>query len=578
MNNYGWKGTFTEFINVDKDEIVNRLCLQIYDQTLEEAGRNPQEESTLPQITSWYDCIDYLMREVPHFEHLPGFLIFEYEILRSGRRRPDVLLFLPGEIMVLEFKRYANVAEAEYMQISHYIRDIENYHSTVHDFNLNVRGALVLTSLDEALKGLPEFQIYVIGKKGLHQLIKKVEKQLKTTSIITASHFLDGDYRPLPSLIESAKAMMRDESLPEIKTVKSSNYNHVLREIYTTVATAKENQTHHLILVSGVPGAGKTFVGLTLAHEVEKAVYLSGNGPLVDVLQDILKNKTFVQALYGYKMDYLRYKKIPNEHVLIFDEAQRAWDAKKMGGNQSEPDVIIDIAKHKPWSVVVALIGEGQEIHLGEESGIGLWNKAIENKSFYVHAKHQQSLFPNALEYRENQNLHLNTSLRTHKALNYFKWVESIIEGDFERAKKLQKKLREDRYIVKVMDRVEDAKEYVRKTYEETDKTYGVVISSGMKYPKDVKVLPYNKHVDYFNHPETSYYCRHLEYAATEFQVQGLELDMAILYWGKDLVWENSSWKINYPKRGAQDPYQMKLNAYRVLLTRGRDGVIICKG
>lgn len=584
MKNYGWKGSFSEFVKANKDDLVDSLCLHIYNQTLLEARNNPKEESTIPQIKSWFDCIDYLEEEVLYFQHLPGFLIFEYEILRSGRRRPDVLLFLPGEIIVLEFKRYSSVSEPEYTQTSLYIRDLQSYHSAVHKFSLRVRGALVVTSEVEGLCSNSEFQIYHLGRKGLRNLIKRIEKRLNNVPLILDQTFLEGAYQPLPSIIESARAIMRDEALPQIKTLKSSNFDKVVAEVNSIVKKAKLNHSHHLVLVSGVPGAGKTFVGLTLAHDNEKAVYLSGNGPLVDVLQDSLQNKTFVQSLYGYKTDYLRYRRIPDEHVIIFDEAQRAWDAKKMKGDKSEPDVIIEMAKHKPWSVVVGLIGEGQEIHLGEEGGIGLWNDAIENKNFHVHGRHHHDIFPNSFRYNENKDLHLKTSLRTHNALMYFQWVESFIAGDVEQSSLHEEKLRRERYTLKFVDNLNEAKEYVKKLYEGTDKTYGIVISSGIRHPKDVKTVPFSKrnvvpknHVAYFNYPESPYYCKKLEYAATEFHVQGLELDMAIVYWGEDLQWVNGEWKISHLKYGAEDPYQMKINAYRVLLTRGRDGVIICR-
>lgn len=405
--------------------------------------------------------------------------------------------------------------------------------------------------------------------------------------LITDHDFLEGVFQPLPSIIESARAIMREEDLPEIKTIKSSNFDTVVNEVKSIVELAKKNHTHHLVLVSGVPGAGKTFVGLTLAHDIEKAIYLSGNGPLVDVLQDSLKNKTFVKALYDYKTDYLNYGKAPEEQVIIFDEAQRAWDAKRMKRPQSEPDVIIQIAKHKPWSVVVGLIGEGQEIHLGEEGGISLWNHAIHNENIPVHAKHHQHqhqhVFPNALTYHENKDLHLNTSLRTHKALQYFEWVEAFISGNFEHCKTLEKQLANERFTLKIVNSLDEAKKYVQKLYEGTEKTFGIVVSSGIKYPKDVKVVPFSDrnvhpkyHVQYFNYPESDYYCRNLKYAATEFQVQELELDMAIVYWGEDLQWTNSGWSYSHLKQGAEDAYQLKLNAYRVLLTRGRDGVVIC--
>jgi hypothetical protein len=136
---------------------------------------------------------------------------------------------------------------------------------------------------------------------------------------------------------------------------------------------------------------------------------------------------------------------------------------------------------------------------------------------------------------------------------------------------------------LKVVNSMDEAKIFVKKLYEGTDKTYGIVVSSGIKYPKGVKVVPFSKrnvypkhHVAYFNYSDSPFYCRNLEYAATEFQVQGLELDMAIIYWGEDMHWTNDGWKFSNLKQDAEDPYQMKLNAYRVLLTRGRDGVIIC--
>lgn len=584
MKNYGWKGSFKEFNEINKDQLVNMLCLQIYNQTLQEARTNPAEDSTIPQIKAWYDSIRYLKEEIPLVEHLSGYLIFEYSMVRGGGRRPDVLLFLPGEVLVLEFKSYSNVDDAEYTQTSLYVRDLQQYHSAIQNYSLSVRGALVVTKGDnfKAVVGIPRYQIYKLGRNGLSEYVEKLKGKLTDKPLILDQEFLDGVFQPLPTIVESARAIMRDEPLPQIKALRSSNCDTVVQEVKSIVEISKNNLSHHLVLISGVPGAGKTFVGLTLAHDIEKAVYLSGNGPLVDVLQDNLQNKTFVQGFYGYKTDYLRYGKVPEEQVIIFDEAQRAWDAKKMNGDKSEPDVIIEIAKHKPWSVVVGLIGEGQEIHWGEEGGISLWNTAIHNQDIHVHAKHHREIFPNALFYSENRNLHLNTSLRTHNALKYFEWVEEFIAGDFDRCKSLEEQLQKERYLLKFVKNLEEAKAYVQKLYEGTDKTYGVVISSGIKYPRGIKVVPFSNrytnpkhHVAYFNYPDSPYYCKNLEYAATEFQVQGLELDMAIVYLGKDLQWRDGGWRSSNLKQKAEDPHQMKLNAYRVLLTRGRDGTII---
>lgn len=146
----------------------------------------------------------------------------------------------------------------------------------------------------------------------------------------------------------------------------------------------------------------------------------------------------------------------------------------------------------------------------------------------------------------------------------------------------MQKNYKKERYILERVYSLNEAKEYVRKLYEGTDKTYGIVISSAIKYPKEVKVVPFSdryekpkNHVKYFNYSETPQYCKNLEYAATEFQIQGLELDMAIVYWNEDMQLKNGNWEFSYLKGDVEDPYQMKVNAYRVLLTRGRDGTII---
>lgn len=326
MNRCGWKGSFKEFLLMDTYELTNILCLHIYHQTMEEAKIDPSEESTISQIKAWIDCIQFLKREFVGADEWPGFLLFEFEILRSGGRRPDVLLLLPGEVTVLEFKSYNRVKEAEYTQTSLYVRDLEHYHSAIQQKQLKVRGALVLTRSNRKnpTEEIDLYQIYQLGPSGVRGLTERLNRIRRGEKVITPEEFLRGTYQPLPTIIESARAIMRDEPLPQIKSLRSSNFESVIKEVGVIVQFAKEKGTHHLVLVSGVPGAGKTFVGLTLAHDLEKAIYLSGNGPLVEVLQDSLQSETFVQALYNYKRDYLQNGKVPEENIIIFDEAQRA--------------------------------------------------------------------------------------------------------------------------------------------------------------------------------------------------------------------------------------------------------------
>lgn len=577
---HAWSGTIKQFLELEPVKLLDYLCSFIYEQTYEKTQITPAEKSTPSQIRAWQNCIRDLKHQLQDFQNIDCYLIFEYVIPRSGGRRPDVLLLLPGELIVLEFKGYDEIKDAEKHQASLYVRDLSEYHSVVQNFHLKVRGAIVYSTKQQKLiEPDQEYQIYLTPNYCLAELIKRFIHKGKC---VLPKEFIDGVYQPLPSIIESAQHIFNHEPLEEIRNIKSSNFDEVIQTVQRIIKQAEETSTHHLVLISGVPGAGKTFVGLTLAYETPNAVYLSGNGPLVDVLQDALQTTTFVQPLRNYKKDFKNGLSL-NENVLIFDEAQRAWDAARMKGPHSEPDIMIQISKQKPWSVVVGLIGEGQEIHTGEEQGVALWNHAIAGQHFAVHAKHKASSFPNAIRYYENEHLHLNTSLRTHNALEYFSWVEAFLAGDVDTFRAIETQLRKQRFILKRMKSLNEAKQYVQDVYKNSNKTYGLITSSKNR---TVQQIPFSHprdrlkpHVAYYNDPTSQYYCKNLQYAVTEFHSQGLELDMEIVIWGDDLTWGQNGWEFNQYglNNQADNPIQMKLNAYRVLLTRGRDGVIIVK-
>ncbi|QTD39472.1 DNA/RNA helicase domain-containing protein [Sporosarcina sp. Te-1] len=572
MRNFGWKGSFELLTQTETEEIVDALCSFIYGQPLQEALVHPREESTLSQIKAWRNCIADLKNQLPAWE-AKGEIIFEYELPRSGGRRPDVLLLTKGQLIVLEFKGYPGISDAEKAQASLYVRDLEEYHSIIQTHNVKVRGAVVYPTT--SLQADTEYQIYQVPHTSILSLLSKLPDE---TSDVTSDEFVLGSFQALPSIIETAQQLFRHEPLVNIKNIKSNNFEEVFESALQIIKEAEETKTHHLLLISGVPGAGKTYLGLRLAYEVEQAVYLSGNGPLVSVLQDALDNKSFVQALYNYKRSFQKGEPL-EEHVLIFDEAQRAWDAAKMGGSNSEPDVIMQIAQQKSWSVVVGLIGNGQEIHTGEEGGLALWNQAVAPYAITIHTASNEFQFTNAASTVLNEHLHLQASIRTHNALQYFQWVEAYLAGDNKRAAALAKELQRDRFILKEMESLDEAKEFVRSLYQNSNKTVGIVTSSRAGYSLPFKTFGYRdqNYVAFYNHPKSPYYSNRMEYAVTEFQVQGLELDFAIVYWGDDLTATEKGWKFQQLNNDAKDPYQMKLNVYRVLLTRGRDGVIIVR-
>lgn len=588
--NCGWAGTIQQFLKLNLNKFIHHLQLHVYgERTPETNVKRLKRES---QILAWEDTFYKLKKIFQQYQMLDGSLIFEYNILRGSGRRPDVILLLNGYVIVIECKSYNKISQSEFIQTSLYVRDLQYYHSEIHRSNTQVIGVLFLTNYkNNQLYSIPKHQIYGATVNSFPVLIEKIlKKPLKTFTML---QFLNGVYEPSPSMLEAARSIFNNEPLPNIRAIASSNFNQVQQTIYQIIKLAQETNTHHLILVSGEPGAGKTYLGLNIAHNTKNAVYLSGNGPLVDVLQDTLHNETFVQGLYGYKMDYLVKGIIPHEKIIIFDEAQRAWDARKVDQslrrknippkNLSEPDIIIKIATtNKPWSVTIGLIGEGQEIYSGEEGGLKLWNTAIVDRNIIVHTKHHNSLFTNASQYKTHNYLHLDCSFRAHAALNYYSIVNSLLDEKFDLTRELVQNLAKDRYSLFVTRDLEQAKSVARGLYQDDVKTVGVICASGADRQKEIPVLPMNRRyekpskiVQYFNYPESAFYCKKLNYAATEFHTQGLELDMTIVHWDDDLYINNGKWCGQHFQRGVENKLQIKMNAYRVILTRGRDGTII---
>jgi len=554
---------------------------------------NTNDSKIASQKKAWIDSFNKLQDLFNRFSNLDASLIFEYEILRGGGRRPDVLLLINGYLIVLECKSYNNVSPSEYIQTSLYMRDLEHYHSAIQESNMQVIGVLLLTNYEgKHWFFQKDYQVTISTVDGLESILKRILNKTEAPTL-TLEEIINGVYEPSPSMLEAARSILNNEPLPDIKAVSSSNFPAVQQTVRSIIEEAQHTNTHHLILVSGEPGAGKTYLGLTIAHEMENAVYLSGNGPLVDVLQDTLKNRTFVQGLYGYKMDFLEKRMIPKEQIIIFDETQRAWDTKKgdqsltkrnrKAQNLSEPDIIMNITtNNKPWSVTIGLIGDGQEIYSGEEGDLALWNHAIAGKNVTVHSKHPNSLFTNAAHYRTHSQLHLNSSFRAHAALKYYEIIHSLLDANFEQTKQLIHHLPKEHYQLFITRDLNKAKLTLHQLYQDDTKTAGVVCAGGADRQKEVPVLPRDERYErpskiaqYFNCPESQYYCRALKYSSTEFQTQGLELDITLVHWDNDLYLQNETWKGRHYQWGVEDPFQIKLNAYRVILTRGRDGTII---
>lgn len=272
--------------------------------------------------------------------------------------------------------------------------------------------------------------------------------------------------------------IMKKEQLPNIRRVNSTGIPEAIRLLEETTEYAKKEKKHILALVTGVPGAGKTFLGLQFVYNIceddhaVNSVYLSGNGPLVEVLTNALGSNVFVKDLHKVENEYIRNGAHDfHNNVIVFDEGQRAWDKKQMadkkrGHNVSEPDVMVKLAEDRlDWCVLLVLVGEGQEIHNGENAGITQWNDALNNSGIeweVICPDKLASVFHRDQKMIEGDcnKLDLTVSLRTHLAGDVSNFVNAIIEGNISKAKKYTKDIFDAGFTVFVTRDLEAAKEY----------------------------------------------------------------------------------------------------------------------
>jgi hypothetical protein len=341
-------------------------------------------------------------------------------------------------------------------------------------------------------------------------------------------------------------------------------------------------------------------------------VFLSGNGPLISVLQYALSgnqagrspvdaSRVFVRDVLAFVRDHISPNSpLPPEHVGVYDEAQRAWDADMVAErdriHMSEPEMFLGLGERMPrWSVMVCLVGSGQEIFRGEERGIEQWNEALKKMpsrwiahcpSLDAQSRPVSDILSAAASVRVDEALGLNHSLRSNLALDLPKWVNSVLAGDISEATGVAPNIRSAGFNLYVTSDVETAKAYVRSRYAGNEYARYALLASN----KDRALPMFNVRNDYpiqknlKNHvgpffvdpPSSKRSCCQLRDVATPFECQGLELDFPIVCWGDDFWWDGIKWSMRAIRNPREiDPYRLRLNCYRVLLTRGRDGMII---
>lgn len=589
------------------------------------------------QIAAWEGSIQCL-REALAPWGCGGHIFLEFDVPRLGRR-VDAVLVLRHAVFVIEFKVNAKTFfAADLDQVVDYALDLKHFHETSHDvpvvpilFATEARAVTVQAAMDAAVPNL--FLPMRCTPETLGQGIA-LALELADGPTIDAEAWVRGRYKPTPTIVEAAMALYARHDVADISRSDATNLGQTSGFISQVITQAREQGRKAICFVTGVPGAGKTLVGLDVATQSTHAeaelhaVYLSGNGPLVQVLQEALARdrvrrereqgrklgvgearrqvKSFIQSVHHFRDDGLADTAPPIDHVAIFDEAQRAWNREQTasfmqrkrgqaGFDLSEPEFLIScLDRHPTWAVVVCLVGNGQEINTGE-AGIAEWLGSVERRfpewEVYVSPELGQgdaavAALKAQVQAREKlheaPSLHLATSVRSFRSERYSEFVNRLLDLDVDGAKALLPEATA-RFPLRVTRDLAAAKAWLRARARGSER-YGIVVSSEAQRLRPhaidvrVKVDPVHWFLAGKEDTRSSYY---LEDVATEFQVQGLELDWTCVVWDGDLRHAGSAWTHHsfigdrWTNIHKHDRRAYLVNAYRVLLTRARQGTVI---
>lgn len=566
-------------------------------------------------------------------------ILLEYPIPRRDKRI-DVILLAHNVVIVIEFKSDSNKYDrSSQLQLLDYCLDLKDFHkesanTIIIPFLLCTDAEIVENTFDYLQKDLVKIQF--ANRSNLYAVFKNLITKFIDLNIVAINpiEWNKSKYFPTPTIIEAAIKLFSSNTVHDIAQSHAGrkNLTHTTEAILNAVTYARNNKKKIICFVTGVPGAGKTLAGLSIAHHpsLQKlnnadATFLSGNGPLIKVLRTSLarnanskdnytesirltnRKVAFIENAHTFfdnNFDYSTGKATkPNNRIVIFDEAQRAWNAehseRKFGRKFSEPELMFRIMqKHKDWAVIVALIGGGQEINTGE-AGLREWGKNLETKfsgwEIFIspelksgnHSTGNLKLFdkvPSHIKTHENEDLHLNVSIRSYKAEKLSQWVQMVLDNNPDKANKiLTTTLKE--YNIFITRSLDKAKRWLKEKCLGS-RRMGLVASSGGRrlraYGIDVKTELEEE--NWFLNPRGDMRSSYsLEVAATEFGIQGLELDWIGVCWDADLRRKNNEWYFKKFKgakwniKEIEDPVVKNFikNKYRVLLTRARQGMVI---
>lgn len=651
------------FYGASISDFVHSLSSEVYGQISMQSPYSDNPETK----ASWLSEIEVLQDALKSYDGR-GSIFMEYNIPRMGRRA-DVIILIDGLVFVLEFKTAgSSFSHQALTQVWDYAIDLKNFQ--LKTLERTLLPIVVVPSEKNKNCNLTlvfaEDDVYMPTQVNSEQLPVLIDKFLNTAKpyigSVTDFEWAKGGYEPTPTIIEAAVALYSGHTVEDI-TKHDGDLDATNLQIEKIISHCKRNRQKAICFVTGVPGAGKTLIGLQTAikqfNNDDKAVYLSGNFPLVEVLQEALardfvkrgklefeltgdrskkvtkeearsKVKAFIQMIHHYRDLYLEGTQVcgdrmipiegyfeshtdrayvPADHVAIFDEAQRAWTKEelarfmkeKKGIKQfpfSEPAYLIScMDRHQDWGVVICLIGGGQEINKGE-AGMLEWIRSINEHFTHWHVYLSSAI--NGREYSEtpiiekltitkNQihivdDLHLNVSMRSFRAEKVSEFVHYLLELDKEQATSTLKEL--TNYPIVLTRDLDRAKDWLRSKSRGSERC-GLLASSKAERLKAINInVRYQPNfVHWFLENDGDIRSSNaLEDTLTEFKVQGLEIDWACVAWDADLRLnkQQNKWSHHQLRSGTtwqninkRENQAYQINAYRVLLTRARQGMII---
>lgn len=652
INRFFYKSSITNFLKTPVDTIFGQM------------SRADEMDTAATQKYAWEQEIEIMKESLMPYNDEDAWILFEYTIPRLGKR-VDVVVLLRERVFVIEFK----AGESEFLhndvdQVLDYALDLKNFHQgsidrlivpiLVATDSKQYSTTCQLSHYDDGV-----YEPLLTNATNLGNIIQLVlsENIQYRDYTVAINDWARSRYSPTPTIIEAARSLYLNHSVEDITRheAEGEQLERTTSYVQQVICETKARKGKSICFVTGVPGAGKTLVGLNVAVQQESkedlAVYLSGNGPLVAVLTEALTRdkqaqekdcgnkllkkdaerevKRFIQIIHRYRDNMLGKVKVVNgkleidptkelkdhiagygevENIAIFDEAQRSWDKEHISAwlkrkkgfadfPMSEGEFLIwSLDQRDDWAVIVCLVGGGQEINTGE-AGIGEWIRAL-NESFpdwQIYISSQLT----AKEYAEGRvkellgknkhvtysdNLHLAVSMRSFRAESLSNMVHNLLDGEPNKARDVYKNIA-DRYPIVLTRDIDKAKNWLRNKARGNER-YGLVVSSKVYRLKplaiDVRCKPDTVHwfLDDINDVRSSLF---LEDAASEFDIQGLELDWTCLIWDGDLRHNGINWEFyefnggnKWNRINKKERKEYQLNAYRVLLTRARQGMVIC--